>query len=604
MAMPIEDHALLSDTQSAALVDSEGTIDWLAFPRFDSPACFASLVGDDENGSWRLAPAGTVRSVTRRYRTGLVLETVIRTDDGEVALIDAMPPRDGHPNLIRLVVGRRGRVAMRTVLRFRFDYGSVVPWVRRLGERRRLLAVAGPDSLVLDTPIHLHGEGNSTVGEFSVAEDDVVPFALEWCPSHVVPGSGCDPVREVGRAERWWSNWLAAGTFPELHGDAIRSSLTVLKGLTYAPTGGIVAAATTSLPESPGGNRNWDYRYGWLRDATFTLLALIDSGYTEEAAAWRDWLLRAVAGDPARLQIMYGPAGERRLSETELGWLGGFGGARPVRVGNAAHAQHQLDVYGEVLDALFQARCAGIGEDRAGWALQQALMEFLESDWVHPDEGIWEVRGPRRQFTHSKIMAWVAADRAVRTVEHHGLDGPVARWVALRDDIRRFVLDDCVDERGVLIQRTGSGALDAAVLMAPLVGFLPADDERVRATVDALIDELEDNGLLRRYQPDIEVEGIVDPSPGEGAFLLCSFWLVDVLAKMGRADEAAARFDKLLDLRNDVGLLAEQVDPATGSFLGNFPQAFSHVGLIEAARSLGATGAGAPAREDGHGPSR
>ncbi len=589
MPAPIEDYALLGDTETAALVAKDGSIDWLALPRFDSPACFAALLGTEEHGRWLIAPASPVRRVTRRYRAGLVLETLFETDDGTVALIDGMPLRDERPNLIRIVEGRSGHVPMRLELIARFDYGSIVPWVRTVEGRWR--AVAGPDALVLTTPVALRGENRHTVAEFSVGVGDRVPFELQWHPSHHPVPEPLDAVKALARTERQWEEWVARCTYEGPWDDAVRSSLVVLKGLTYHPTGGIVAAATTSLPETIGGERNWDYRCCWLRDATFTLLTLLEAGYTEEAQRWRDWLLRAVAGDPASLQIMYGPAGERRLDEYELPWLPGYEGSQPVRVGNAATNQLQLDVWGEVLDALWAARRSGLEASDESWQLQKALLDHLEGAWKEPDEGIWEVRGPRRQFTHSKVMAWVAFDRAVRSVEGFGLDGPVDRWRARRDEIHADVCANGVDERGVFVQSYGSKELDASLLLVPLTGFLPAKDPRVRATVDAIATELTDgSGFVWRYLANEDVDGLAGK---EGSFLLCTFWLADCLALTGRVDEATALFERLLALRNDVGLLAEQYDPVAGRMLGNFPQAFSHVALVDSATHLRDTQGGA-----------
>ncbi len=575
MPSPIEDYALLSDMESAALVTRDGSIDWLTFPRFDSPACFAALLGSPDNGRWLLAPAAPPRQVTRRYRgDSLVLETVFTVDGGEVAVVDCMPPRDNQLDVVRRVEGRRGSVRMEMELVIRFDYGRTVPWVHRVDGA--LAAVAGPDALRLVTPVALEGHDRRTTAEFTVAEGDRVPFVMTWHPSHEPCHPIVDAARAVRNSERWWTEWMTRCRYDGEWPEAVRRSLVVLKGLTYARTGGVVAAATTSLPEQPGGARNWDYRFCWLRDATFTLIALGDAGFTDEAAHWRDWLLRAVAGDPADLQIMYGVAGERRLTELELDWLPGYEGSSPVRIGNAATDQFQLDVFGEVLDALHQGAQSGVAFSEDAWALQRVLLEFLESAWTEPDEGIWEVRGPRRHFTHSKVMAWVAVDRAVRTVEEFGRPGPVERWRRLRDEIRRDVLDHGVDDQGRFVQHYGSTELDASLLMIPLVGFLPATDERVRNTVDAIQRELVVDGYVRRYRTREDLDGL---PPGEGAFLLTTFWLADVLALMGRSDEARELFERLLALRNDVGLLAEEYDPRTGRLLGNFPQAFSHTAL-------------------------
>ncbi|MBW3593895.1 MAG: glycoside hydrolase family 15 protein, partial [Actinobacteria bacterium] len=479
MPLKIEDYGLIGDTQTAALVGRNGSIDWLCMPRFDSGASFAALLGDESHGRWLLAPAGGVKSVSRRYRGGtLVLDTEFETDEGAVRVIDFMPPREEDPDIVRIVEGVRGRVPMRMELVVRFDYGSIVPWVRRLNGT--LLAVGGPDALSLRTPIETHGENLTTVAEFFIGEGDRVPFVLTWHPSWEPPPRELEADKALEDTEVWWAEWSSRCTYDGEWTDDVISSLAVLKALTYAPTGGIVAAPTTSLPEFIGGVRNWDYRFCWLRDATFTLYALLIAGYTTEARAWRDWLLRAVAGDPADLQIMYGPAGERRLTELEVPWLPGYEGSQPVRVGNAASNQHQLDVYGEVMDALHQARRAGIGPHEDSWALQQRLLDFLESDWHEPDEGIWEVRGPARHFTHSKVMAWVAFDRAVKAVERHELDGDVARWRRLREEVHDEVLREGYDpDLNSFVQYYGSKRLDASLLMISLVGFLPAADPRM-----------------------------------------------------------------------------------------------------------------------------
>ncbi|MEY2424269.1 MAG: hypothetical protein QOI95_4336 [Acidimicrobiaceae bacterium] len=585
MPSRIEDYAFLSDLESAALVGRDGSIDWLTFPRFDSGACFSALLGDPRHGRWLLAPQAPPRLVTRRYREGtLVLETVYTTDDGEVAVIDCMPPRDRHGEVIRLVEGRRGRVAMQMELIIRFDYGQIVPWVRDLDGT--LVAIGGPDALRLITPIDVTGRDMTSGAEFFVSDGDVVPFRLVWHPAHIAYQPSGDPRHVVASAERWWRAWSRKGTYHGHWADDVRSSLTVLKGLTYAPTGGLVAAATTSLPEKIGGTRNWDYRYCWLRDATFSLLALLGAGYHDEAMQWRDWLLRAVAGEPSKLQIMYGVAGERRLPELELDWLPGYEGSAPVRVGNEAARQYQLDVYGEVFDALYHGAAADLPTHDQAWPLQQALMDFLESGWKQPDDGIWEVRGERRHFTHSKVMAWVAADRAVRAVEQLGAEGPVDKWRGLRADIKRWVLENGVDDRGVFVEYDGSHEVDASLLMVPLVGFLPPDDERVVRTVDTIDRDLTVDGFVNRYRQREELDGL--PS-GEGAFLLCSFWMVQVLAMMGRTAEATARFEQLLALRNDVGLLSEEYDPKAKRLLGNIPQAFSHTALINSALQLSGT---------------
>jgi GH15 family glucan-1,4-alpha-glucosidase len=586
VALRIEDYGIIGDTHTAALVGRDGSIDWLCLPRFDSQACFAKLLGDDGNGYWRLAPAGQVRATRRHYRgESLVLETEFDTDDGTVRLVDCMPVREENPEVTRRLEGVRGRVQMRMELVIRFDYGRVMPWVRRIDGL--LTAVAGPEAVRLWTPIHTRGENFTTVAEFSVHEGQRVPFALSCYPSNRPPPRPSDAHYIVQETEQYWQKWANRCVYEGEYGDAVGRSLLTLKALTYEPTGGIVAAATTSLPEELGGIRNWDYRYCWLRDATLTLDSLMVAGYIEEAESWRDWLLRAVAGDPADLQIMYGPAGERRLSEYEVGWLGGYEGASPVRVGNAAAEQYQLDVYGEVMDALYLARERDIDPVPAAWDLQLKLMEFLESAWREPDDGIWEMRGPRRHFTHSKVMAWVAMDRAVRSVESFPrVEGPVDKWRALRQEIHDEVCAKGWNaDVGAFTQYYGGRELDASVLMMPLVGFLPATDRRVKGTIDAISRQLVVDGLVLRYQADSasHVDGL---SGGEGAFLPCSFWLAENLALTGREDEARTLFERLLGLANDLGLLAEEYDTKAGRLVGNFPQAFSHMSLVSAAQCL------------------
>jgi GH15 family glucan-1,4-alpha-glucosidase len=583
MASLIEDYALIGDCHTAALVARDGSIDWLCLPRFDSGACFAALLGTEENGRWVLHPAGNVRAMQRRYRPGtLVLETDYETEDGAVTVIDSMPPRSREPDLARIVVGRRGQVRMRMQLIVRFDYGSIVPWVRRTSTG--MCAVAGPDTLVLRTPVELHGEKLTTVAEFTVSEREKVPFILLWHPSHEKTPEIDDAEDIIEHADTWWREWSNRCTYDGPWRDAVLRSLITLKSLTYAPTGGIVAAPTTSLPEQLGGTRNWDYRYCWVRDATFTLYALILCGYIDEACAWREWLVRAVAGKPSELSIMYGLAGERRLTEIELGWLAGYENSSPVRTGNAAHRQFQLDVYGEVMDALHLGRRAGLNTDENAWRVQQALMDFLESAWKEPDEGIWEVRGPRRQFTHSKIMAWVAVDRTIKTLERLKPRQPLDRWRKLRDRIHDEVCTLGYDrERNSFVQFYGSKELDASLLMIPLVGFLPPDDPRVRGTVEAVERDLTRDGFVARYEPKKEIDGL---PPGEGVFLPCTFWLADNLALLGRYEEARKLFERLLELRNDVGLLSEEYDISKHRFLGNFPQAFTHVSLINTAINL------------------
>jgi GH15 family glucan-1,4-alpha-glucosidase len=586
MAARIEDYGLIGDLQTAALVSRQGCVDWLCLPRFDSGACFAALLGDDGNGHWSIAPAAPVTVTRRRYRGDtLILETELETESGTVRLIDFMPPRQTAPDLVRIVEGVAGSVAMRLDLTIRFDYGSIVPWVRRTGDG--ILAVAGPDALHLSTPVELVGRNFHTIAEFEVQAGERVPLVLTWFPSNEAPPEPVDAERALAETEAYWREWVNVCEHTGRFRDPLVRSLVTLKALTYAPTGGIVAAPTTSLPEAIGGVRNWDYRYCWLRDATLTLLALVRAGYAGEAQAWRDWLLRAIAGHPADIQIMYGIAGERRLTELELGWLDGYEGSRPVRVGNAACRQLQLDVYGEVGDALYHARGAGLEPSSDAWALNGRLLDWLESGWREPDEGIWEVRGPRRQFTHSKVMAWVAFDRAVRSVEEHGLDGPVDRWRALRDEVHDEVCRLGFDaELGAFTQSYGSKRLDASLLMMPLVGFLPADDPRIAGTVAAIERDLGRGGLVERYRADEENVAVDGLPPGEGTFLPCSFWLVQVLTLQGRLDEAERLFERLLALRNDLGLLSEEYDAVSGRLVGNFPQAFTHLALVDAALTL------------------
>ncbi len=583
MSQRIEDYGLVGDTHTAALIGQDGSVDWLCFPRFDSGACFAALLGDERHGRWLLAPAGRVRRISRRYRPGtLVLETDFETEDGTVRIVDCMPPRQKHPNLVRVVEGLAGRVPMRMQLVVRFEYGSIVPWVSHRG--RLLSAVAGPDALTLRSPVEIRGEDLTTVAEFAVGASDSVPFVLTWHASYTRAPRAIAPHRTVAETEAWWREWSSRCSYEGEWRDAVERSLIVLKALTYAPTGGIVAAATTSLPEQLGGVRNWDYRYCWVRDATFALYALMTAGYTEEAGAWRDWLVRAVAGEPKQMQIMYGVAGERRLTELELGWLPGYERSAPVRIGNGAALQYQLDVYGELMDSLHQARQAGIPSHPTAWHVQRVLLDFLESGWREPDEGIWEVRGPRRHFTHSKVMAWVALDRAVKAVERFRLSGPVDRWRALRDEIHAEVCREGYNaERGTFTQYYGSSELDASLLLIPLVGFLPPSDRRVAGTVEAVQRELVHDGFVRRYSASTEVDGL---PAGEAAFLTCTFWLADNLALVGRRQEARRLFERILALRNDLGLLSEEYDPAARRLVGNFPQALSHVGLVNTAYNL------------------
>jgi GH15 family glucan-1,4-alpha-glucosidase len=581
----IEDYALLGDLQTAVLVHRTGSIDWCCFPRFDSAACFAALLGEPEHGRWLLAPATETLRNDRRYRPlTLTLETVHETAEGSVRVIDFMPPRGKAPDVVRIVEGISGRVPMRSELIIRFDYGHIVPWVRRIDDAR--VATAGPDALCLRTPVDVHGEAMSTVADFVVGPGDRVPFVLTWFPSHEALPEPVDAEVALAETESFWLEWADADQQPGPHHEDVHQSLLVLKALTYAPTGGIVAAPTTSLPERIGGVRNWDYRYCWLRDASLTLLAMLSAGYRDEALAWREWLLRALAGDPGEVQIMYGVAGERRIEERVIPLLPGFADSRPVRVGNAASHQCQLDIYGEVLDAAYQTLAQGVEASDFGWSLIKGLLAWLADHWQEKDAGIWEVRGPLRNFTHSKMMAWVAFDRAVRIHDEFGREGPVDQWRAMRDEIKAQVLSCGWSERKqAFTQSYGSDELDASILLMPIVGFLPPDDPRFVSTVEAIRRELSVDGLLLRYRSQDEQH--IDGLPaGEGVFLACSFWLVEVLALQGRLEEAQELFDRLLGLRNDVGLLSEEYDPKTGMLLGNFPQAFTHLALVEAALTL------------------
>ncbi|HEX7154842.1 MAG TPA: glycoside hydrolase family 15 protein [Thermoanaerobaculia bacterium] len=583
MASLIEDYALIGDLQTCALVARDGSIDWMCVPRFDSPACFAALLGTDDHGRWKIAPKDAVVSVERKYRDDtLILETTFATATGRVRVVDFMPLRTEAIDLIRIVEGVEGHVPMRMDFAIRFDYGSIVPWVRAIDGGIR--AVAGPDTVYLRADVPMRGEGFTTVAEFDVAAGDRITFDLTWTESHDPHPQREDPCVLLVEAEQFWHDWSSRCTYEGPWRAEVMRSLITLKALTYAPTGGIVAAATTSLPEEIGGVRNWDYRLCWLRDATFAIYALLGGGYTEEAIAWREWLIRAAAGLPEELQIMYSIRGERHLTELEIEWLPGYESSRPVRVGNAAYKQYQLDVYGEVMDVLHLTRRLGLPPSEDAWRVQCALMRFLEKGWKEPDEGIWEVRGPRRHFTHSKVMAWVAFDRSVADVEKFGLKGPVERWRTIREEIHAEVLEKGFDtELNAFVQFYGSKDPDASLLILPALGFIAADDPRMTGTIDLIRKRLETDGLLRRYPTAPNVDGL---PPGEGAFLLCTFWLADVLALAGKDDEAHAVFEKLLALRNDVGLLSEEYDPLAKRQLGNFPQAFSHVGMINTAQNL------------------
>ena len=586
MPSRIEDYGLIGDCETAALVSRDGSIDWLCLPRFDSAACFAALLGTPDNGRWQIAPADPSSRITRQYRDDtLILETTFETEQGVATIIDFMPLFDGTSDLVRLVVGQHGRLDFRTDLVIRFDCGISVPWVNQLDDEGGLQAVAGPDMLVLRTPVPLRGDDLRTVGEFSVAAGETVPFVLSHGPSHRPRPNTVDPQLALAQTETVWREWSARCPPIGPWNEAVKRSLLTLKALTYEPTGGIVAAPTTSLPEQIGGPRNWDYRYCWLRDSAFTLRALMNLGYYDEARAWRDWLLRAIAGSPAQVQILYSITGERQLPERELPWLAGYEGSRPVRIGNAAVGQRQLDVYGEVIHAMFEARLGGMPPLQRGADVLRVVLDYVETIWREPDEGIWEVRGGRQHFTHSKVMAWVAFDRAARIAEMAGDASASTRWRRIADEIRGEVCRSGFDpELGSFVQFYGSRRLDASLLQIPLVGFLPASDPRVRGTLAAIERRLlRDGGLVMRYDTDDGVDGL---PPGEGAFLACSFWLADNYILQRRFGDAHVLFERLLALRNDVGLLAEEYDPRASRMLGNFPQAFSHVGLINTAIKL------------------
>jgi GH15 family glucan-1,4-alpha-glucosidase len=597
-ARRIEDYALIGNARTAALVAIDGAIEWFCAPRFDSEACFAAMLGDADNGRWAIAPRDPVRRVARRYiPETLVLETVFETDTGSVSVTDFMPhPDDGTVEITRIVRGLSGSVRMGFDVTFRFDYGRVVPWVRR--RDGLLTAIAGPNGMALRTAVAIEGRGKTTTGEFTIAAGATCASVLTWFPSHRAPPPPRNSERQLDATLTWWRDWSGRCAVNGEWREAIQRSAITLKALTHRETGGLVAAATTSLPERIGGKRNWDYRYCWLRDATFTLYALLVTGYTEEAAAWRQWLIRAVAGEPSKLQIMYGLRGERRLEEFELPWLAGFAGSGPVRIGNAAHAQRQLDVYGEVMDMLHSAREHGLESDDDAWRIQRELLAFLETTWNAKDSGLWEERGPERCFTFSRMMAWVAFDRGVKSVERFGLNGPAEKWRAIRDAIHSDICAKGFDaERNTFVQFYGGRPLDASLLLVPQIGFLPVDDPRVVGTIDAVQRELMRDGFVQRYSTHQSPDGL---PPGEGAFLACSFWLADDLSLLGRRDEARALFDRALSTRNDVGLLAEEYDPASKRMLGNFPQAFSHVGVINTARNL--TRAVGPAQMRGEQP--
>ena len=584
MSTPIEDYALIGDCETAALVSKGGSIDWLCWPRFDSGACFAALLGTPDHGRWLIQPAAPDWRATRKYRDNtLILETRFDTAEGAVTMIDFMPPRGKNSDVVRLIRGEHGRVPMRMELVLRFDYGRGVPWVNGI-PNHPWRAIAGPDMVVLHTNISLQCEDDRTAAEFSVTAGETAYLVLTYGPSHLEPPEAIDPEKSLQATETFWHEWAGRSQSRGEWSEAVTRSLITLKALTYAPTGGIVAAPTTSLPEKIGGIRNWDYRFCWLRDATLTLLALMNAGYYEEAGAWRDWLLRAAAGAPSQLQIMYGLAGERRLTEHEVPWLPGYEGSSPVRIGNAAAAQLQLDVFGEVMDTFHQARRGSVAVREEGWAFQRAMLEHLDTVWTSPDHGLWEVRGHAQHFTYSKVMAWVAFDRAVRGIEAYQLDAPLERWQARREAIHREICEQGFDPQlNSFVQAYGSQELDASLLLLPTVGFLPASDPRIRGTIEAVERALLVDGFLLRYNTVTSQDGLPE---GEGAFLPCSFWLADAYMLIGRHADARRLFERLLELRNDVGLLSEEYEPRLGRLVGNFPQAFSHVALINTAHNL------------------
>jgi GH15 family glucan-1,4-alpha-glucosidase len=586
MSTPIEDYGVIGDCETVALVGRDGSIDWLCWPRFDSDACFASLLGTPENGRWLLAPSAKVQRTSRKYRDHtLILETTFETADGTATVIDFMPPRDSHSDLVRIVRGDRGHIRMQMELTIRFDYGLSIPWITAVGERL-LHAIAGPHRIVIYGGAALKHAHGTVTAEFTIGPGETLPFVIAFNQSHHPAALPVSSGAALAQTERFWLDWICQCTYRGIAFDAVERSLIILKALTYAQTGGIVAAPTTALPEELGGERNWDYRYCWLRDATLALVAFMNAGFRSEATAWRDWLLRAVAGEPSQHQIMYGIAGERRLLEWEVPWLSGYENSRPVRVGNAASTQLQLDVYGAVADAVHHARNWAIDPSKQGIAIQKEWMKYLEKIWMLPDEGIWEVRGGRQQFTHSKVMAWVAVDRSIKDFERLGIAAPLDEWRALRNKVHEDVCQNAFNSTvGSFVQSYGSATLDASLLQIPLLGFLPPSDARVTATVEAVERRLVRDGFVIRYDTDETNDGVAGH---EGTFLLCSFWLVDCLALLGRCDDALRLFHRLLSLRNDLGLLAEEYDPVSHRLLGNFPQAFSHLGLVNSALNLSA----------------
>ncbi len=596
MALAIEDYALIGDCETAALVGRDGSIDWLCLPRFDSGACFAALLGTPDNGRWRIAPTDPNAKVTRRYRPDtLILETRFETESGTATLIDFMYPCEVHPHVVRIVTAERGSVEFETEFVVRFGYGEEVPWVTMLPDQR-LRAVAGPNKLVLQSTIDLRGEDFKTKGTFTVNHGETVSFALTYIESYVADPAQADPATLLEETEKFWRDWSSKCNMSGPYADVVKRSLITLKAMTYAPTGGVVAAVTTSLPEQFGGPRNWDYRYCWLRDATLTLLALMNTGYFDEARAWREWLLRAVAGSPDQMQIMYGIAGERRLYEVELPWLPGYEKSTPVRIGNGAHQQTQIDVYGELLDAIHQARKGGLAPEKSGWELQLAILGHLEGEWQKPDEGIWEVRSGPQNFVYSKVMAWVAFDRSIKSAERFKLDGPIDRWRDIRKTIHEEVCDKGYDkDLNSFVRAYGSTQVDASLLLLPAVGFLPADDPRIAGTVAQIEKTLMKDGLVQRYDTSKSNDGL---PPGEGMFLACSFWLVDAYVLLGRHDDAQTLFERLLSLCNDVGLLSEEYDTGAKRLCGNFPQAFSHLALVNSACNLGRDGRPLEQRSD------